>query len=334
MMTVSQKRSLIIFPAIAIAFSASCAAAGSAAGTTSAPPPAAVGSTASAATSAGAPKATASSQLALDVLATIPVRKEQPAGYLRSKFRHWVDADGDSCNTREEILIAESTSPAQVDPFGCKVIAGDWYSPYDDRKVTDPSELDIDHFVALKEAWDSGAGRWSASRRQSFANDMSDPRSLIAVTASSNRSKGEKDPPQWMPRNKAIHCSYLSDWVANKAQWGLSMDESEYRFIEKRLKGTCAGTTLAPWGSAVAAPGTPAAPATTAPAQPSVTTAPVSSTPDTTAAKGSALPTVKPGAFCSPKGAQGTYSGATYVCATNKTDGTPYSDGRARWRKA
>jgi hypothetical protein len=60
----------------------------------------------------------------------------------------------------------------------------------------------------------------------------------------------------------------------------------------------------------------------------------VSSTPDTTAAKGSALPTVKPGAFCSPKGAQGTYSGATYVCATTKTDGTPYSDGRARWRKA
>lgn len=334
MMTMSQKRSLIIFPAIAIAFSASCAAAGSAAGTASVPPPAAVGTAASAATSAGAPKATASSQLALDVLATIPIRKEQPAGYARSKFRHWVDADGDSCNTREEILIAESTSPAQVDPFGCKVIAGDWYSPYDDVMLSDPSVIDIDHVVPLKEGWDSGAGRWTASRRQSFANDMSDPRSLIAVTRSSNRSKGESDPSQWMPRNKAIHCSYLSDWVAVKAKWELSMDESEYRFIEKRLKGTCAGTTLAPWGSAVAAPGTPSAPATTAPAQPSVTTAPLSSTPDTTAAKGSALPTVKPGAFCSPKGAQGTYSGSTYVCATTKTDGTPYSDGRARWRKA
>ena len=145
-----------------------------------------------------APKG-AVSQAALTVLARIKVERERPQGYKRDLFRHWTDDDSDSCNTREEVLIAESRTPAQVDAYGCKVIEGDWFSEYDGLLHTNPSDLDIDHFVPLKEAWDSGAWAWSPTQRQRFANDLSDPRALIAVTAGANRSKGDKDPSNWLP---------------------------------------------------------------------------------------------------------------------------------------
>jgi hypothetical protein len=115
-------------------------------------------------------------------------------------FAHWVDADGDRCDTREEVLIAESRTPAQVDPYGCKVVAGDWSSIYDGVSTDQPGDLDIDHVVALAEASDSGAAAWDAARRRAFANDLDEPAALIAVTASSNRSKSDEDPAEWQPR--------------------------------------------------------------------------------------------------------------------------------------
>jgi hypothetical protein len=94
---------------------------------------------------------------ALDVLAFISVANEHQSGYERERFGYPADQDGDGCDTRAEVLIRESSTRAQVDPIGCTVVAGDWYSPYDDRTWTDPAELEIDHVVALKEAHDSGA---------------------------------------------------------------------------------------------------------------------------------------------------------------------------------
>ncbi len=117
-------------------------------------------------------------------------------GYKRELFPLWIDADHDGCNTREEVLIAESRSRAQVDPYGCKVVAGDWYSLYDGLTFTDPAELDIDHMVPLAEAWDSGASSWDTARRQAYANDLDHPQALRAVSAAANRSKGDLDPGQ------------------------------------------------------------------------------------------------------------------------------------------
>lgn len=184
--------------------------------------------------------------LALDVLAWIAVAREVPAGYDRDLFGGWIDADGDGCNTREEVLIAESRTPAQVDPYGCKVLAGDWFSVYEGATWSDPAEVDIDHVVALKEAWDSGAHAWSSARRRAFANDLGDPRSLRAVTDNVNRAKGEADPSNWLPSRDSFLCAYVSDWIAIKAHWGLSMDESEYGRLRNLLRGPCAGTTVAP----------------------------------------------------------------------------------------
>lgn len=208
--------------------------------------PPAVDTSAPATTAAGAP--TTGGALALDVLSTITVAREVPAGYDRDLFGGWIDADGDGCNTREEVLIDESIGMAQVDPYGCTVVAGDWFSVYDGATWTDPSDVDIDHVVALKEAWDSGAHGWSPARRRAFANDLSDPRGLRAVTDNVNQSKGDADPSNWVPSRDSFVCTYVSDWIAIKAHWGLTMDESEHGRLRNLLRGRCAGTTVPGWG--------------------------------------------------------------------------------------
>ncbi|NQW33411.1 MAG: hypothetical protein HQ467_02330, partial [Acidimicrobiaceae bacterium] len=94
---------------------------------------------------------------ARSVLSNIKVENEYKTGYKRRLFIHWADLDGNGCDTREEVLKRDSVSKPQVDPYRCYVVAGDWYSPYDGAKLSDRGDVDIDHVVALKEAWDSGA---------------------------------------------------------------------------------------------------------------------------------------------------------------------------------
>jgi len=198
------------------------------------------------------------------VLAGLRVAPEGArAGYDRNLFNHWVDDDGDSCDTREEVLIAESRSRAQVDPYGCKVVAGDWFSAYDGLTFSDPSGLDIDHVVALAEAWDSGASGWDASRRRAFANDLDHPEALLAVSASSNRSKSDLDPGQWKPTRDAAWCQYARDWVTVKKAWDLSADQNEVDDLKVMLR-TCNGTSP---GAGTPAP-TGASTTTTTPSSP------------------------------------------------------------------
>jgi Protein of unknown function (DUF1524) len=178
------------------------------------------------------------------------------------------DRNGDGCDTRAEVLIRESTTRAQVDPVGCTVVAGDWYSPYDDRTWTDPAEVQIDHVAALREAHDSGAWAWNTGRLNKFGNDLRDPRTLRAVTAEVNQAKDDADPSNWLPPNQAYQCTYLADWVAIKARWGLSMDESEYGRIRKLLRNDCPDQVVAPW------PDTPPAIPTTTTTTTTTTTPP------------------------------------------------------------
>lgn len=189
--------------------------------------------------------------LALDLLATIPIAAERGDGYVRELFRHWITQPS-GCSTREAVLIRDTIGLPQVDPFGCTVVAGDWISPYDGARWEFPSDVDIDHVVALKEAWDSGAWAWSDARRQAFANDLTDRRTLRAVTDDVNQSKADKDPSNWMPPLESYWCTYLGDWVAIKVRWGLSMDESEYGRVRNLLRDRCAGWRIDPITSAPA----------------------------------------------------------------------------------
>lgn len=104
-----------------------------------------------------------------------------------------------------------------------------------------PRELDVDHVVALAEAWDSGADGWDASRRQAFANDIDFAGSLVAVTTTANRSKGGQDPAEWQPPRREAWCSFATDWATVKVRWGLSADAAEVRALEALLR-SCPGT--------------------------------------------------------------------------------------------
>jgi len=198
-------------------------------------------STSAVAAQSVATSAPASPRRASVALKSLPVRAESRAGYQRTLFNHWRDADGDSCDTREEVLIRQSQVSAQVGP-GCRVYSGRWTSVYDAVVVTDPSTLDIDHVVALAEAWDSGASRWSFTTRQAFANDLTFTGSLIAVTASSNRSKSDRDPAEWLPGNSAYRCTYVTTWIAVKYRWSLSIDTTEKNALQRQV--TACGNPL------------------------------------------------------------------------------------------
>lgn len=185
------------------------------------------------------------SLLALDLLALVVVENERPDGYDRDVFGY-PKSMGGGCNTRTEVLRRDSVPPAQIDPFGCTVIEGDWLSLYDRVHHTSPGDVEIDHVVALKEAWDSGAWRWDDSVRIAFANDLSDPRTLRAVTTSVNRAKSDKDPSNWLPPHPDDVCRYVGEWVAIKVRWGLSMDQSEAGRVRTLLSGQCLGARVAP----------------------------------------------------------------------------------------
>ncbi|MFJ2273896.1 HNH endonuclease family protein [Streptomyces sp. NPDC087866] len=177
-----------------------------------------------------------------EAIKKIPVAAEKRAGYKRDSFKHWVDEDQDGCSTRQEVLIAEAvTAPKQGER--CALTGGSWRSYYDEAEVTDARNLDIDHMVPLAEAFDSGAYDWTPERRQAYANDLTAERSLVAVTAKTNRSKADKDPAAWMPPSDSAACTYLVDWTATKLRWGLTADEAEQKALLERAE-PCADSVV------------------------------------------------------------------------------------------
>ncbi|MEV7722346.1 HNH endonuclease family protein [Streptomyces sp. NPDC088184] len=188
-----------------------------------------------------APGAPAGGGLSLaEAIAKIPAADENRTGYKRDSFRHWIDEDSDGCSTRNEVLLAEAVK-APEQGARCTLAGGEWLSYYDEVTVTDPKKLDIDHMVPLAEAWDSGASTWDADRRMRYANDLDAERSLVAVTAKTNRSKGDKDPSDWMPPANSAKCTYLADWAATKLRWKLTADDKERAALE-RLAAGCSNT--------------------------------------------------------------------------------------------
>lgn len=164
-------------------------------------------------------------------LDALDVREEDTgAHYDRDAWGDWT-VDGNGCDTRERILQAQGTA-VEVGK-GCKVLSGTWLSVYDGKTITSARGLDIDHIVPLSEAQQSGARGWSKTQRVAFYNDAAN---LVAVSASSNRSKGDDDPAEWMP-TATYRCAYATAYVAVKAKTGLSVDRAERDALAGALRG-------------------------------------------------------------------------------------------------
>lgn len=142
-------------------------------------------------------------------------------GYGRDQFSHWRSVDG--CDARQTVLARDGEDVAVNDD--CRVTSGTWFSPFDGVTLTDPSDIDIDHLVPLANAWRTGAADWDDDRRADFANDLDTPQ-LIAVSASSNRAKGDQDPSQWQPLRE-YWCQYAHDWIVVKHHWELWITQDE-----------------------------------------------------------------------------------------------------------
>jgi len=154
-------------------------------------------------------------------------------GYSREHFPHWRNA-GKNCDVRDTVLQRDGTG---IKLSGCNVVGGRWSSRYDNRTLADPSDVDIDHMVPLANAWRSGADEWDDDKRGEFANDLDRPQ-LFAVSATSNRAKGDQDPSEWMPPNRNDWCQYAEDWIAVKHYWRLSVTTAEKTSLDDML-GSC-----------------------------------------------------------------------------------------------
>jgi len=170
-------------------------------------------------------------------IANLPVATEVRTGYDRSLFPHWIDADGDGCSTRYEVLDVESETSVTCS----NLTGGRWFSYYDRVSWTDPGRIDIDHMVPLAEAWDSGARNWTTAQRRSYANDLGDHRTLVGVTDTVNQAKGDQDPTTWMPTHDK--CRYLREWVAVKLRWRLKVDSAEKSKLQS-VAANCTNSTI------------------------------------------------------------------------------------------
>jgi hypothetical protein len=167
-----------------------------------------------------------------NLLATLQVAKPgSMKGYTREKFPTWRKT-GDNCDVRDSVLKRDGT---KVKFSGCNVVAGTWKSIYDGQVLNSPTKVDIDHMVPLANAWRSGAASWTTDKREDFANDLDDPQ-LVAVSASSNRSKGDQDPSTWKPKLTGDWCDYASDWIAVKAHWKLTVTTAEKAALADMLQ--------------------------------------------------------------------------------------------------
>ena len=176
---------------------------------------------------------------ALAAVSRLTVKGRAPkTGYRRDQFGDgWASVDG--CDTRDRILARDLRAKRfRSATRGCVVLSGRLADPYTSTTITfargGASEVDIDHVVALGDAWQKGAWRWPHRERVAFAND---PLNLLAVDASANRQKGDGDTATWLPANKSFRCAYVARQVSVKLKYALSVTAAERDAMRRVLAG-------------------------------------------------------------------------------------------------
>ncbi|WP_432018310.1 HNH endonuclease family protein [Streptomyces sp. 1222.5] len=204
---------------------------------------------------ASGPEETGGGGAALKAADSLAVKGRAPkTGYDRERFgTAWADTDSNSCDTRDDILKRD-LKELRYTGGTCKVTYGLLDpDPYSGKEITyrrGRSQVDIDHVVALSDAWQKGAKYWAPSKRIALAND---PLNLIAVDASTNRGKGDGDTATWLPPNKSYRCTYVAAQVAVKKKYGLWVTAAEKTAMKKVLV-TCPHQKLPSGGNQTEAP--------------------------------------------------------------------------------
>ncbi|MCC2321439.1 HNH endonuclease family protein [Cellulomonas xiejunii] len=179
----------------------------------------------------------AAGRAALDTLA---IKGRAPrTGYERDEFgQPWADVDRNGCDTRNDILRRDLVDPvAKPATRECVVLRGTLADPYTGESIAfergeRSSEVQIDHVVALADAWQKGAQRWTDEKRRLFAND---PANLLAVDGSANQSKGAGDAATWLPPNTGYRCAYALRQTAVKAAYGLWATQAEHDALTRAI---------------------------------------------------------------------------------------------------
>ena len=166
---------------------------------------------------------------AIEIIETLAVKgRAAKTGYDRSSFSHWRDPDRNGCDARNDTLRRDLTNLViKSDSNGCKVLGGVLADPYSGKNIDfvfGASLVDIDHVVALSNAWQTGAFQFTSEIRLQFAND---PLNLLAVSASLNRQKGDGDAATWLPPTKSYRCQYVARQIAVKKKYGLWLTKPE-----------------------------------------------------------------------------------------------------------
>lgn len=187
-------------------------------------------------------------------LATLAVKGRAPmTGYSRRLFgTAWSDAASNvpdahnGCDTRNDILNRDLTDKTwRAGTHECVVLSGTLKDPYTGRILTfaksQATAVQIDHVVALGDAWQTGAQGWSTAQRLSFAND---PLELLAVDGPTNERKGDSDAASWLPPNKSFRCAYVARQIAVKAKYSLWVTSAERVAMGRVLSG-CPAEPLA-----------------------------------------------------------------------------------------
>lgn len=205
--------------------------------TSTAPAPTASASTATGEVVGASPSG---GELATDVLGTLRVKGRAPrTGYDRTgKFGEaWQDGSGAACNTRERILARDLVDVVHKDG-SCKVASGVLHDPYTGTTINfvrgqrTSSRVQIDHVVALSDAWQKGAQQWDQAKRVAFAND---PGNLLAVDGTTNEKKGDGDAATWLPPDKSFRCAYVARQIGVKSRYGLWVTQAEKDAMERVL---------------------------------------------------------------------------------------------------
>lgn len=166
----------------------------------------------------------------------------------KNHYGTWVrDPRDTTCyNTRAKVLIRSSSVPVSFSSSNrCSVRGGEWHDPYSNRQYTDAADVQIDHFVPLKNSYVSGAWKWTGKKRCLYANFMSNDFHLMAVNGPDNMKKGDRTPEGFMPPNVGYACRYLANWLKIKLIWNLALTPSEGNAIARLARQNhCDSVTL------------------------------------------------------------------------------------------